>query len=211
MCPNSWTFFPLCFCSRLGNLHSLLSGAQYQKGKSWCFCHEFILRKSGNSGAPGRCRQRTTVLCMCSSLSRARGFPVPSWASLGTEWDKGQLAHKGQRPSRSEVSNPTSKVYTWHRPVKLSVETLWYHPLVTFGNWSTDALNDLIGYQKPTEDLGSAPVSEVSVQRFTVRQMLFSQQFSQGLANLCCNENGLEIRIVFLKVWWQQRGSPAHV
>lgn len=81
-----------------------------------------------------------------------------------------------------------------------------------FGNRSTDALNGLVRHRKPTEDVGTAPISEVSDQCFTVRLMLFSEEFSQGLAlcaaNFYCDEIALERMIFFSASLMAAEGKP---
>lgn len=134
---------------------------------------------------------------MWRSLSRGRGFPEPSWASLGAVQDKWAAWWQRSETSRSQVSNPTFKVYTWHSPVKLSVGMLWYHPLLTFGSWSTDALNNLIEHTGKTYrgPRNCAHFRYLCPVLYRKNNALLRTVFPRSCTLCCfyCNELGLEI------------------
>lgn len=149
---------------------------------------------------------------MWSSPSRGRGFPVTRWASLGTEWDKwAAWWQRSETKQKLSVKSDLQSLYLTQSHQAECGNVVVSPPLDVWKlkHGCTEWLDQTC--RKPTGDLGTAPFQK---SLSSALPMLFSEQFSQGLAlcaaKLYCNEIGLEIVIFILKVWWQQRGNPAH-
>lgn len=172
-----------------------------------CSAHEWWIWCSREVQERNKCT-------MYERQSQGRGFVCPPEPSLGAEWGKWVLTkNRDQAELKSQTQAPkyTLGIIPWHWVWDQSLRN---HPLPTFGNWSTEALNDLSDTGN-LEDSGALPFIEVSVWCFTINPRLFSEQFSQGLA-LCvagfyCNRVGLKIMTFFFWKCDSSKGEALHM